>query len=121
MGQAHGSSWKQDNQQQKEKKATSAADLGIFDFDSQSSSELDQRSGESNAHESRVPEAESARSPPPRQEAQSSMHPQQQQQPGKFFAFLYQLVRSITLHAQNQTIAGTIKVVLAEIEYCSKT
>ncbi|KAL3136427.1 hypothetical protein ABBQ38_005683 [Trebouxia sp. C0009 RCD-2024] len=76
VGDAHGRSWRQSDQQKK--KGTSAADLGIFDFDSQSSSELDQRGGDSQAHESRAAEAESARSPTQRQEAQPSMQSQQQ-------------------------------------------
>lgn len=82
MGDAHSKPGRQ-NDQQKTKKATSAADMGIFDFESQSSSELDQRSGESHARESRVAEAEPARSPPARQEAQPSTHPQQQEHQGE--------------------------------------
>lgn len=102
VGDAHGRSWRQSDQQKK--KGTSAADLGIFDFDSQSSSELDQRGGDSQAHESRAAEAESARSPTQRQEAQPSM--QSQQQPGEL------LIPSTSLHAQNPS-ARKAKAVIA--------
>ena len=66
-----------------QKKATSAVDMGIFDFDSQSSSELEQRPQESQTHESRAAEAESARPAPPRQHPQAEMQSQRQQQQGK--------------------------------------
>lgn len=79
MGDAHGHSRRQNDQQKK--KGTSAADLGIFDFDSQSSSELDQQGGDSQAREARAAEAESAKSPTHRQEAQPSM--QSHHQPGE--------------------------------------
>ena len=74
-------------------KAKSAADMGIFDFDSQSSSELEQRPSEapmaqSRAAEPRVP-AEPATAAPQTEAAQTQQQPQrqqQQQQPGKCHA-----------------------------------
>ena len=65
------------------KKAASAVDMGVFDFDSQSSSELEPRPRESQAHEPRAAEAESARSAPPRQEPQPAMQSHRQQQQGE--------------------------------------
>ena len=69
------------NAQQKSK---SAADLGIFDFDSQSSSELEQREFQPRNAEARVAEAEPA-IPAPQwvaAEAASEPQPQKQQQAG---------------------------------------
>lgn len=66
-----------------QKKANSAADMGIFDFDSQSSSELEQRPGKSQAHESRAAEAEVASLATLRQAAQPEIQSQTQQQQGE--------------------------------------
>lgn len=79
MEDAHSAS--RGHSQQQKKKGTSAVDMGIFDFDSQSSSEVEQQQPrDSQAHESRAAEEESARSAPHRQEPQAEMHSQRQQQ-----------------------------------------
>lgn len=66
--------------EQQKKKATSAVDMGIFDFDSQSSSELEQQQPrDSQAHESQAAEEESVKSAPPRQEPQVEIQSQRQQ------------------------------------------
>ena len=79
---AASSGFREDHAQQK--KGRSAADMGIFDFDSQSSSEPEQRPPHSahaqpQAEQARSAKAGSARSAPSWQEAQPQ-HPQQQQQ-----------------------------------------
>ena len=66
-------------------KAKSAADMGIFDFDSQSSSELEQRPFESQmagsqAAEPQMAEAKSAKAAPHAEGTQSQQQPQRQQQ-----------------------------------------
>ena len=81
MEDAHNASRRHSEQQKK--KATSAADMGIFDFDSQSSSELEQRRRDSQTHEPQAAAAEPARSAPPRHEPQPEMQSQRQQQQGE--------------------------------------
>lgn len=79
MEDAHSAS--RGHSQQQKNKATSAVDMGIFDFDSQSSSEVEQQQPrDSQAHESRAAEEDSMRSAPPRQEPQAEIQSQRHQQ-----------------------------------------
>ena len=70
-----------------QQKPKSAADLGIFDFESQSSAELEEtraesRAAESRAAESRAAEAEPVRAAPQRTSAPAQHSQQRPQQPG---------------------------------------
>ncbi len=74
-----------------QQKPKSAADLGIFDFDSQSSAELEEtrtesQAAESRAAESRVAEAEPVRAAPQRTSAPAQQSQQRPQQPGTLSA-----------------------------------
>lgn len=64
-----------------QQKPKTAADLGIFDFDSQSSAEIEEPRFESRAAESRVAEAEPVRPAPQRAPAQTQQPQQRPQQP----------------------------------------
>lgn len=65
-----------------QQKPKSASDLGIFDFESQSSAELEETRAESRAAELRVAEAEPVRAAPQRTSAPAQHSQQRPQQPG---------------------------------------
>lgn len=65
-----------------QQKPKTAADLGIFDFDSQSSAEIEEPRFESRAAESTVAEPEPVRPAPQRAPAQTQQPQQRPQQPG---------------------------------------
>ena len=65
-----------------QQKPKTAADLGIFDFDSQSSAEIEEPRFESRAAESRVAEPEPVRLAPQRTSAQTQQPQRRPQQPG---------------------------------------
>ena len=95
-----------------QQKPKSAADLGIFDFESQSSAELEETCAESRAAESRVAEsreaeAEPVRAAPHRTSAPAQHSQQRPQQPGRLSAVCH--TNKVDDNKQKKTIDNNNK------------